>query len=58
VAHFPSSGQAAHTTDDVVARPSLRFVDDHESRKHASQYMEAKGAKLPSAPVRLVPQRS
>lgn len=39
--HFPGSGDAPHPTNHIMAGPSLRFVNYHQSRKHASQYIGA-----------------
>ncbi len=37
--HFPGTSQPPHPANHIVAGPSLRFVNDYQSRKHAYQYM-------------------
>lgn len=50
--HFPGTGEPPHPSNHIVAGPSLRFVNDYQSRKHASQYIRAGACILrPATPL-------
>ncbi|WP_225437409.1 hypothetical protein [Arthrobacter sedimenti] len=49
--NFSGPCQPSHPADHIVAGPSLRFVYDYQSRKHASKYIRTGAFLAGPAPV-------